>query len=547
MPSHGSLAQRFLCSSLLKIAVFLIGTCCGLGPVNAELKFARLFSDHAVLQRDRPILVWGWADSGDRITVTFADQTVEAVASETGRWQVTLEPLATSSTGRVLEARDDDGEVVRAEDLLVGDVWLCSGQSNMDWPLGACDTPQEIAAADFPAIRHFGVEMDFAQEVRRDCRGDWRVCRPDTAAGFTAVGFHFAKQVHQETGVPIGLLRSSVGGTNIELWMSQETLLETPALAPYAALMQESLARYREELAASLDSMEAWLAAARDAQQTGSPLPLPPAWPEYPFMERVARPRCVTLHNGMIAPLIGYQVRGFLWYQGENNAGGVNEGEQYLEKKRALITDWRKWFGDGSELPFYYVQLTSWQAPQDRNSDEAAAGADGWAIFREAQRKCLTIPGTGMAVTIDIGDANDIHPRNKQDVGRRLAQWALADVYQQTSVVRSGPLFREATIEGQQIRIRFDAVDGGLIVGSKQGLDPVVTLRTDSPTGFAIAGEDRKWRWAQAKIVGDEVLVSHPEIPNPVAVRYAFAMNPEGANLYNAAGLPASPFRTDSW
>ena len=358
--------------------------------------------------------------------------------------------------------------------------------------------------------------------------------------GFSAVGFYFARKVQRETGVPIGLLRSCVGGTNIECWMSQATLLNTPELEPYAKLMRESLADYQKELAVALPEIEAWAARSRAALKASEPIPLPPTWPEFPFGERRHRPRCVTLHNGMIAPLVPMSLKGVLWYQGENNAGGPFEGNQYIAKKRAMIADWRTWFGD-PDLPFYFVQLAGWQ-----KANENPSHVDGWAFFRDAQRRCLQIPKTGMASAIDVGDAEDIHPKNKFDVGERLALWALSNDYGQ-KLEPSGPLFRELKIEGAAARLRFDHVGAGLIVGRKNGREPVVEDRTGALQRFAIAGADRKWQWAEARIEGDSVICSHPDVKEPVAVRYAFSTNPAGANLYNRDGLPASPFRSDDW
>jgi sialate O-acetylesterase len=242
----------------------------------------------------------------------------------------------------------------------------------------------------------------------------------------------------------------------------------------------------------------------------------------------------------MIHPLKAFPLKGVLWYQGENNAGNAADGLQYIEKKRAMIHDWREWFGDPN-LPFYYVQLAAWQKPT-----EDPGLADGWAFFRDAQRQCLNLPHTGMAVAIDIGDADDIHPKNKYDVGERLARWALAREYSNPLEV-SGPLYRSLTIEGNKAIIAFDHVGSGLVAGNKNGRHPVEFSESTLLKRFAIAGHDRKWYWAEAKIEGGNVICTHPNVPQPVAVRYAFSMNPSGANLYNRDGLPASPFRTDDW
>jgi sialate O-acetylesterase len=411
----------------------------------------------------------------------------------------------------------------------------------MEFPLGACDAQADIDQANFPAIRHFGVEYHFASRPVDDVRGQWQVCTPQSAAGFSAVGFYFARRLHQETGVPIGLMRSCVGGTNIECWMSQETLLSTPELEPFAKRMRESLAEYQVELKEALPGIEAWADASRRAIDEGREVPLPPIWPEFPFGERRFRPRCVTLHNGMIHPLIPMGLKGVLWYQGENNAGSAEDGQQYIAKKRAMIQDWRRWFRN-PQLPFYYVQLAAWQAP---NADPA--GGDGWAEFRDAQRRCLSIPHTGMASAVDLGDADDIHPKNKFDVGERLARHALVNEYHKAGIEVSGPLYKSSRVEGSAMRIDFDHVGEGLAVGRKLGREPTELVANGKLAGFAIAGADKRWRSAEARIDGASVVCSHPDVTNPVAVRYAYSMNPQSANLINRQGLPASPFRTDSW
>jgi sialate O-acetylesterase len=288
--------------------------------------------------------------------------------------------------------------------------------------------------------------------------------------------------------------------------------------------------------------VDGWSATVREALRDGGPIPPPPPFPEYPFGERRFRPRCVTLHNGMIAPLVPLAVRGCLWYQGESNAGSAQDAADYVAKKQALVADWRRYFGGDQPLPFYFVQLAAWQA-----ADDDPAGGGPWPLLREAQRRCLTeIPGTGMAVANDIGDAGDIHPANKFDVGERLARWALADVYDR-DLTPSGPLFKSLRIEGDRAIVSFDHVGEGLTAGRKAGRAPVVATPDEPLKRFAIAGEDRRWRWANARIEGETVVCTHPEVARPAAVRYALHINPEGANLYNRDGLPASPFRTDDW
>ncbi|MFM7250528.1 MAG: sialate O-acetylesterase, partial [Planctomycetaceae bacterium] len=393
MPPSFPVAPRPLPARGLVVAALLAAAPLAAPPARAAVTLAPFFGDHAVLQRDRPLPVWGRARPGERVAVRCGGAAAEAVAGPDGAWRVELPALAASSEPREMVVEGDNRLVVA--DVLVGDVWLCSGQSNMEWSLAGCDAPDDIAAADHPGIRHFRVPMHFAATPQRECGGEWQRCTPQHAPGFTAVGYAFARRVHQETGVPIGILLSSVGGTNIECWMSQETLLGTPELEPFAALMRASLEQHDRELRAALPALEAWSRAARVAEAEGKPVPLPPSLPPFPFGEQGHRPRCVTLHNGMIEPLVPLAIRGVLWYQGEGNAGGPGECAQYVAKQGALVADWRRFFRDPG-LPFHFVQLAAWLEPTDD-----PAGGDGWAAFRDAQRLCLAIPGTGMASAID--------------------------------------------------------------------------------------------------------------------------------------------------
>ncbi len=498
----------------------------------ADVTLPAVFSDHVVLQRDRPLPVWGWAAAGETVSVSLGAQKGDATAGPDGRWMVTLAAQAMSKEALTLTVTGKNTLAVK--DVLLGDVWICSGQSNMDMALGGCATPEDIKSAELPLVRHFRMEYNFASAPATDVKGRWSVCSPGSAGGFSAVGFYFARKVQAETGVPIGLLTNAVGGTNIELWLSEQTLLNTPALDSYAKVMRESLADYQKQLADSLAPMEQWIAASRAAIQGGKEIPMPPKFPDYPFGEKMHRPRCVTLHNGHIAPLVPMAMRGVLWYQGENNA----DGRLYVEMTQAMLADWRKRFNDPA-LPFYFVQLASFLKPNDN-----PAGGE-WGLIRDAQRRCLAIPHTGMASAVDIGDAEDIHPKNKPDVGERLALWALANEYGKKDVVPSGPLFREVKFEGGKARVMFDSIGGGLMAAHKDGRSPVVEDKGTPLKRFAIAGADKKWVWANAVIDGETVVVSSPEVPSPVAVRYAYSSNPAGANLYNRAGLPASPFRTD--
>lgn len=494
----------------------------------ADVRMPALFSDHAVLQRDKPLPVWGWAAPGEQVSVSLGTQKGAATAGADGRWMVRLPSQPVSKVSLTLSVAGKNK--VEIKDVLLGDVWLCSGQSNMTMPLAnygkVPDMMDDVAKADFPMVRQFGVDKDFAVTPQTDVKGEWLVCNPKTAPRFTAVPFYFARKLNAETGVPIGILRSAAGGSIIECWLSLDTVLNTPALEPFAKKLRDSLALWETEKAAAL----------KDGKKPDSP-----DFPEYPFGNKVRRPWCVTLHNGMIAPLAPMALRGVLWYQGETNAASVKAGELYYEKKVALIGAWRRLFEDAA-LPFYFVQLPNYLKTSDAPTD-----ADRWALMRETQRRCLSVPHTGMAVTIDIGEAEDIHPKNKFDVGERLALLALANEYGKRALVVSGPLFRAMKIEGSKARLTFDSIGGGLMAAKKEGRSPAVEEKGAKLRRFAIAGADKKWVWADAVIEGDTVVASSPQVAAPVAVRYAFANNPGGANLYNRAGLPASPFRTDNW
>jgi sialate O-acetylesterase len=506
------------------------------GLTRAEVKLPKIFGDQMVIQRDLAVPVWGTAAPDEKVTVRFAEQEKTATADKLGRWTLKLDPMVASDQGRTLEVAG--ANTVQFKEVLVGDVWVCSGQSNMEFGVGgSLNNDKEIPAAQFPLIRLFGVAGHItAPTVQQDLPGQWRVCAPQTVGSFTAVGYFFGRRLHQEVKVPIGLIGSSWGGTRIEPWTPAVGFRGVPQLQDIAKQADRSDLSLPETKALwhkYLEQVEAWVPQARAAVEAG--LAVPPT-PASPGPTAAGEPTAIC--NAMIHPLAPFGIRGAIWYQGEANGG---EGESYYHKMQALIGGWRKLWGQG-DFAFYFVQLANWQKP-----NENPAGGDGWARVREAQIKSLSIPNTGMAVIIDIGDAGDIHPRNKQDVGYRLAQWALHQTYERKDVVPSGPLYREMKVEGSKIRLSFDHVGGGLMVGKKSGLEPVQEVKDGKLKGFAIADKDKKWAWADAAIDGQDVLVSSNDIQEPVAVRYAFSMNPEGANLYNKEGLPASPFRTDNW
>ncbi|MEI6073088.1 MAG: sialate O-acetylesterase [Verrucomicrobiae bacterium] len=510
--------------------------------MSSALRLPSVFGDGMVLQRDMPVLVWGWANPGTKVAVAFAGQERNTVADELGEWSIKLAPLAACKEPRELTV-SGDGELV-FKNVLVGEVWLCSGQSNMAAVVNECLNLQaERAGADLPTIRHFTANRLYSVLPLTDGAGPlWDVCSPDTVPWFSGVGFFFARELAARLDVPVGLINSSYGATRIEPWINNEGFHLVPELADLARQaddLEESGAR---KYAEHLQRLKAWLPKVERALVDRRPLPeqpLPPGAPGY----AEERQEPTRLYNAMIHPLAPFAIRGALWYQGESNNPiyGLDDNGLYYHKMRALIGGWRKLWGQG-DFPFYYVQLANF----NRSSLDNPEGGEEWAALREAQLRALTIPNTGMAVSIDIGDADDIHPKNKQDVAHRLALWALAKDFGET-VAFSGPLYQGHTVEDGRIRVAFAHASSGLMAGEKRGLEPVIELADGKLGWFSIAGEDRNWFWADVAIDGQTLLVSSPRVRNPVAVRYAYVMNPEGLHLYNRAGLPASPFRSDAW
>jgi sialate O-acetylesterase len=615
-----------------------------------------VFGDNMVLQRDQPNTLWGWTTPGETVRVQIGDQAASGVADATGRWQVRLLP---PPAGHACTIRIDGAQHVEFKNVLVGDVWLCGGQSNMQFGLPrAKNGAAEVAAANYPKIRLLKVPGRAAYNPVAAPRLAWTVCSPTSVAegeGFSAVAYFFARRVQAETGIPIGLVEDCMGGTPAECWMSPAAaaathqfdvplaeiarlrekhtpeygsyimhwydeydvglkgttwadpalndsawknvkvpggfaelgLTDVPAVVWFrrdvtlpdplpkgdatlrlgvvekmetsyvngqwvgASSWVENPRRYRVAAKAlkpgrntiavrvfKLKSKTGFLSTADQihltfADGTDLPLagewkaavsvdarpphPLPLGFENYPIMPTV-------LYHGMIQPLVPLALKGALWYQGEANA---SRAHQYRLLLPALIRDWRAAFGQG-DFPFLIAGLPAFQARKTR------PGSDDWAELREAQAYTAgTVPNCGLAVTIDTGDAADIHPTDKMPVGERLALLALAKTYGK-DVVCSGPTFRAVERQGHELRVTFDHTDGGL------------TVHGDKPEEFSVAGEDRQWHWADAKLDGDAIVVSSPEVPNPVAVRYAWQANPK-ATLFNGAGLPAAPFRSDDW
>jgi len=459
-----------------------------------------VIGDHMVLQRNLPVPIWGWADPKEEVTVTFSNQSKTTTADTNGNWMVKLDPLSAHTQPATLSVQGTNK--IELQNILVGEVWICSGQSNMEWHVRQCANQQEeIANANYPQIRLFDVPGHTIHPFpQTKGNGSWVVCSPSTIPTFSATGYYFGRRLHKELNIPIGLIGSNWGGTRIEPWTTIGGFKSVPELSSLA------------------DQVASYTPTTRIG--AGSPS---------------------AIYNSMVHPLTPFAMRGAIWYQGESNG---NEGESYYHKKHALVKGWRKAF-QNQELAFYWVQLCNYKQP-----GTTPGGGDGWARLREAQTQALDIDHTGMAVIIDLADAhnpNDIHPKNKQDVGWRLAQWTLHQTYGQKDLVPSGPLYSGHAIEGNKLFLSFQNTGRGLMVGKKVGLESTKQEKDGTLKHFSIAGADKKWHWADAQIVGDQVVLSSPEVSNPVAARYAFTMNPADANLYNQDGLPASPFRTDKW
>ena len=627
--------------------------------IYADVRVANIFGDNMVIQRDSVVPIWGWSDAGDKITVSAKDQSVGTVASQDGRWTVELQPIAVGEPFNILVKGSRNQFEIK--NVLAGEVWLCGGQSNMEWTVNNSGNPkEEVQKANYPLIRHVKIGRQINWKPQNDVENSgWKLCSSETAGNFTAVGYYFARKLHQETGLPVGLINCNWGGTRAEAWTSSKSLMMHPDYAPriqkiasemqnieqakvqfekdlsqwekdHANAMSESdifatkgfddsswkelevpgqwenqgfarfdgLAWYRKQLEipqewvgkrltlslAQIDDNDRTFVNGKLIGKTGgwnkirsyrvpeeandstkmeiavqvhdsrgagglvgpadsmsislqqeTPLKIAGRWkfktaksqaklpgrPRAPGFQGPHHP--TALFNGMLHPVVPYGLRGVIWYQGESNAG---RAYQYRSLFPLMIQDWRRHWQQ--ELPFYWVQLANFRAKKDDPGDS------DWAELREAQSMALKLPSTGQAVIIDIGEARDIHPKNKQDVGKRLAYIALNKHYG-IAANYSGPKFSSYVVEGNRIRLRFEFADG---LKSADGR-PL--------SQFAIAGKDQKFTWAKAIIEGNELIVSSDAVAEPMAVRYAWADNPEGCNLTNASELPASPFRTDDW
>lgn len=518
----------------LVFAAVAVLTTIPLQAQEAKLRMPSCFGNHMVLQQNQHAKIWGWAGPKEVVSVAFDGKVIDTVADDKGDWFVMLPKMLADSNPTKLTVKSGEQEIA-FEDILIGEVWFASGQSNMAWSLkGTDDAEKEIASADMPKVRMFLAAPTPAKTPQTDIKGEWKVCTPENSPAFSAVGYYFAKKIHQETGVPVGIIKSVIGGKRCECYCSREAMLSNENGKKMIAELDKQAESFDAEKAkANFDkAMAKWETKTNEIRQANKDLPqaqkkkLPrkPRMQTHPMMNP-GNP--TILYNGMINPFVGYNMRGAIWYQGESNCNPAL-APIYKEMFTLMIQDWRtRW---NEDFPFYYVQLANFRAPTTEPGVE-----NEWPTVQEQQRLTLEFPFTGMATINDIGDAKDIHPRNKSDVGKRLARWALKNQYGRDVVV-SGPLYAGVTVDNEKMIIEFDHVAGGL--RSRDG-GPLKR--------FEIAGEDKKWHWADANIVDNNVEVTCKDVPKPVAVRYAWASNPEGANLVNSEGLPASIFQTHQW
>lgn len=640
----------------LNIKIILISCfCLASMSLQATIRLSPVFSDNMVLQRDKPIKLWGWADKGETIEVNFINQEKKVKADKSGNWTLLLDPIPFGGP-YTLEIKGKKN-TISLRNILVGDVWLCSGQSNMEMPIqgwgSVYNYEEEIKNAEYPQIRAFNVARSMSSEPESSLNGSWTVCSPQTVANYSAVGYFFARKLNRELNIPIGIINSSWGGTEIESWISADAFIKLPDQFQnkYKDIKITNLDRFVKENEANkglyLEAMNndpgtvnKWFTPSIDISSWNK-MQIPQMWEnvlgdidgvvwfrynlslpesedgraamiqlgtiddddivwingvkigetkgyavnrlydipsgilkagqntiavkvsdhsggggiygnpdnlylktpngkyslsgewlykaavtnvEFNFVNISPNMHYALLYNAMINPIIQLPIKGIIWYQGESNA---SQAYNYRTLFPTMINDWRsKW---GYEFPFYWVQLANYMS-KDKIPQESE-----WANLREAQTLALSLPQTGQAVTTDIGDADDIHPRNKQDVGLRLALIALDKTYSMKNIVSSGPTFKSMNIVGNKATIEYDNIAQGLVVNNKYGYIE----------GFAVAGTDKKFVWAQAFLDGDKVIVSSELISNPVAVRYSWSNNPD-VNLFNSSGLPAAPFKTDN-
>jgi sialate O-acetylesterase len=551
-----------LCSILLLSAMSL----------SAAIRLPAIFGDNMVLQRNVKVPIWGWANPGEEVQIIFRSKAFKAVADQNGKWNTKLGIYSAGGPYQMLVKAGT--EQVTIKNILIGDVWVTSGQSNMEFGIQTERNGAEaIAKATDTLIHFFYVPMAFALEPKSDIagvnanspNGKWVVCSPQIMNnpqwawhGFSAAGYYFAQQIRHTTGAPVGMIATYKGGTPAQAWVSVDGLKKQPAFTNYVSKHQaladhyeDAKATYPQQLSTYNDALKQWndevgkdyavitkqwtadvvQAKAAGQKPPAQPKPSRPA-PQNPTPPEGGFGAPGNLYNAMVAPIIPYGIKGVIWYQGEGNGDRLPDAVEYKDLFPRLINDWRAHWQQ-SDLPFIFVQLTNYRNPAVQPSE------GNWPWVREAQLKTLLLPQTGMAVITDIGEADNIHPKNKLDVGLRLALAARHVAYGE-NIVFSGPIYRSMKIEGNKIRITFTNIGSGLTTDTTNKGN-VIELK-----GFGIAGSDQKFSWAKAMIDGNTVVVWADDIKDPIAVRYNWADNPPG-NLYNKEKLPAAPFRTDSW
>ena len=497
----------------------------------ADVTLPAVIGDNMVLQQDKDVPIWGWADPCEKIIIKFGVYSVAwgAIADKDGKWITRIGPLKGCNDPQQMTIQGENNQVT-VNNILVGEVWVCSGQSNMEMGLGLIQNArQEIANANYPNIRLFHVPLGSSGCPESNVDAVWKPCTSKNISsdniwegwpkGFSAVAYFFGRQLHKKLDVPVGLIAASWGGTRIEPWTPPAGFSSVAELKDILKEIEQANLNYKKATKEAAVKFQAW-ARGSNVISDDKPVPPPPAWPEH---ELNSHRKPTGLYNAMVHPLVPFAIRGAIWYQGEAN---LDDGMLYCEKMKALINGWRKvWEQD--DFPFYFVQLAPyryrWGPPAPYRLP----------VLWQAQLASLSIPNTGMAVTVDISDLDDIHPKNKQEVGRRLSLWALAKTYGLSDLVYSGPLYKAMTVEDGRIRISFDHTGTGLRTSDSR-----------PPNWFEIAGADKNFVTAQAKIDGNTVLVWSDAVPRPVAVRFGWHEEAE-PNLINKEGLPASPFHTD--
>ncbi len=506
--------------NLLKHTLVAFFLCFLSGQISqAQLSLPSIFGDHMVLQQKQANPVWGWAAPGEKVTVEIHGQSHMTQADQQGHWKINLRPIP---VGGPYQMRIE-GEFSKffLDDILVGEVWICSGQSNMAWALRNTNSAElATLTADYPNIRLITVPRVGTQEAQDDFQGEWTACSPESVPDFSAVGYFFGRRLHHALDVPIGLIDNAWGGSAAEAWVKREVLEEDEKYDELMAWWKEKEASYDYE-----SELEAWEKQAAE-WDAASEADRQPRRPRRPGDLMAGNHRPANIYNGVLHPTIGYGIKGVIWYQGESNA---SRAYQYRDLFPLMIQHWREEWKQG-DFPFYYVQLA------DFREESEEPGDSDWAELREAQTMTMDrLPNVGEAVIIDVGEGRDIHPRNKQTVADRLARWALAKDYGKEIQFR-GPAYQSMKIEGNKIILTFNHVGQGLY-----------SFDTQEPQGFTIADKDKKFVRAEAKIINSTTMeVWSSDVENPIAIRYAWADNPV-CNMYNRDGLPMTPFRTDDW